>query len=92
MRFLSDPNKARLNLLKHRVSFDEAATVFDDEYAYGWPDSEHPEAEQRMCILGISAHGRILLVCYCCRSFNNIRIYSARKANAREKREYLRRR
>ena len=43
MRFLSDPNKARLNLLKHRVSFEEAATVFDDELAYVWPDSEHQD-------------------------------------------------
>ncbi len=91
MRFFSDPNKARLNLLKHRVSFDEAATVFDDESAYGWPDSSHPDMEQRMCLLGVSARGRILLVCYCYRAFNNIRIYSARKADAREKTTYLRR-
>lgn len=91
MRFLSDPNKARLNLLKHRVSFDEAATVFDDELAYVWPDSAHQDGEERLCISGLSARGRILLVCYCYRAFNNIRIFSARKANASEKREYLRR-
>lgn len=91
MRFLSDPNKARLNLLKHRFSFDEAATVFDDELAYVWPDSEHQDDEQRLCIAGVSARGRILLVCYCYRASHNVRIFSARKANASEKRDYLRR-
>ncbi|MYM38295.1 BrnT family toxin [Duganella qianjiadongensis] len=91
MRFLSDPNKARLNLLKHRVSFDEASTVFDDVLACHWADVDHSGTEQRYQILGLSQRGRLLIVTYSCQLGDIVRIISARLAFGWEKRHYWRR-
>lgn len=90
MHFLSDPNKARLNLLKHRVSFDEAATVFDDILACTRADIDHSDSEPRYQILGLSQRGRLLVVIYVGELNNAIRIISARLAVGWEKRRYWR--
>ncbi|MBR1558668.1 MAG: BrnT family toxin [Clostridia bacterium] len=89
LTFEWDENKNAINKVKHRVSFEEAETVFYDENAVMIPDPEHSEYEERFILLGFSAMARLLLVCHCYRSRDNvIRIISARKANAREARQY----
>ena len=54
MRFDWDPNKAAVNLQKHGVSFEEAATVFDDIDALRIYDPDHSETEDRFILLGMS--------------------------------------
>lgn len=92
MRFDWDPNKAAVNLQKHGVSFEEAATVFDDIDALRIYDPDHSETEDRFILLGMSTHLRILVVCHCYREIDEtVRIISARKATAKESAEYIRR-
>ena len=81
--------KARANLRKHGVSFEEAKSVFYDEYARQFFDDEHSKDEERFILLGKSNRSRILIVCHCERESGNIiRIISARKATARERKFY----
>jgi uncharacterized DUF497 family protein len=81
--------KARANLRKHGVSFEEAKSVFYDEYARQFFDDEHSEDEERFILLGKSNRTRILIVCHCERESGNIiRIISARKATAKERKFY----
>ena len=92
MRFDWDPNKAAVNLQKHGVSFEEAATVFDDIDALRIYEPDHSETEDRFILLGMSTHLRILVVCHCYRENDEtVRIISARKATAKESAEYIRR-
>ena len=82
-------SKARANLKKHGVSFEEAKSVFYDEYAVQFFDDEHSDDEERFILLGKSIKSRILLVCHCERESGNIiRIISARKATTKERRYY----
>ena len=82
-------SKARANLRKHGVSFEEAKSVFYDEYARQFFDEEHSEDEERFILLGKSNKTRILIVCHCEREGGNvIRIISARKATAKERNFY----
>jgi hypothetical protein len=85
--------KARRNLEKHSVSFEEAATVFADPEALEWEDPSHSKDEERMKRLGYSASGRILIVVYTWRRTRNdqetIRLISARRANAKERKAYF---
>jgi uncharacterized DUF497 family protein len=77
--------KATANLKKHQVSFDEAKSVFYDEFAVQFFDEEHSSNEERFLMLGISSNSRLLLVCHCEREHGEvIRIISARKATKRE--------
>jgi hypothetical protein len=85
MDYQWDPEKARSNQKKHGVSFADAVTVFSDDRALTIEDEEPPE--QRFITLGMDALGRILLVVYTYRE-NSIRIISARKATARERKQY----
>jgi hypothetical protein len=62
-----DENKARSNLKKHGVSFEEAQSVFLDENARIIPDPEHSDDEDRFVLLGLSASVRLLTVCHCYR-------------------------
>ena len=73
-------NKA--NILKHRISFEEAITVFDDENAKYLYDAAHSYEEERFYIIGTDENFRELSVCHCYRGVNEeiIRIISARKA------------
>ncbi|MGH9873721.1 MAG: BrnT family toxin [Pyrinomonadaceae bacterium] len=82
-----DARKATLNLGKHRVSFDEATTVFDDPLAVIFDDLNHSTKERREIIVGHSIADRLLLVCFSERT-EMIRILSARQLTRRERRDY----
>lgn len=85
-----DATKAASNIRKHGVSFEEARSVFYDEYAVQFFDNEHAENEDRFLMLGMSVDARLLLVCHCDRDAGHvIRIISARKATKREQAFYL---
>jgi uncharacterized DUF497 family protein len=86
-----DERKSLANKRKHKVSFEEAQTVFYDEEALLRDDPDHSDDEDRFILLGISAALRILVVCHCYRKADQIiRIISARKASRSEAREYER--
>jgi len=71
------------------VSFDEAQSVFYDEFALQFFDDEHSEDEERFILLGLSDQRRLLMVCHCERQQgNSVRIISARKATKNEARFY----
>lgn len=91
IRFEWDENKNRINKQKHRISFEEAMTVFYDEAALVIDDPEHSETEDRFIILGLSNRANLLLVCHCYRESDTvIRIISARKATTTETKYYTR--
>jgi uncharacterized DUF497 family protein len=78
-------SKSQANLKKHGISFEEAKSVFFDEYAVQFYDDEHSSEEDRFIMLGISNQSRILVVCHCERSEGQvIRVISARKATKKE--------
>ena len=77
--------------IKHGVTFEEAKTIFDDEYAREVFDESHSEHEDRFTIIGMSIKYRELFVCYCERDDGDvIRIISARKAEKQEINDYRR--
>ena len=89
LRFEWNTAKAAANLKKHGIGFDEARSAFADERAKLIADPQHSEAEDRFILLGLSAKLKLLVVCHCYRSEDNmIRIISARKASASESRQY----
>ena len=87
-RFEWDFRKSVENGRKHGVTFDEAQTVFLDENAREFFDPDHSGQEDRFIMLGVSARLRVLIVCYCHRRGNSIRIISVRKANQKEEKGY----
>ena len=87
LRFDWDPTKAKVNLAKHGVSFEEAVTVFGDPLGRITDDSRHSETEERYVLLGQSARRRLLAVMFTERG-QAIRLVSARKATRRERRKY----
>ena len=82
-----DENKARENLKKHKVSFEEAKTVFNDPFLLTYPDLDNSETEERYVNIGVSAKDRILVLIHTERQ-GKIRIISCRKATVRERRDY----
>lgn len=82
-----DPMKAELNRLKHNVTFEEVTTVFSDPLAVIFDDEAHSLYEPREIIVGHSTENSLLFVCFTERD-GTIRIISARKATAREQRDY----
>jgi len=89
IEFEWSPAKALANLKKHGVSFDEAKSVFFDDYARQFFDEEHSEDEERFIMLGMGNRLRILVVCHCERAGGSvIRIISARKATVKEREHY----
>jgi len=89
VRFSWDARKARQNIKKHKVSFEEASTVFFDEKAIEFFDPDHSKDEDRFVMLGHSHRMRVLVVCYCFRkTASKIRIISARRAARAEQRVY----
>ena len=76
-KFEWDDQKARSNLQKRRVTFDEAVSVFADEMALTFADTDHFESEERSRTFGISNKGRLLVVAHTERR-SNVRIISAR--------------
>ena len=81
-----DAVKARANLRKHGVSFEEAATVFRDPLAWTFVDPDHSGGEEREITIGRSARQLILFASHCLRR-DRIRIVSARKATRRERKQ-----
>ncbi len=71
----------------YRLSFDEAQTVFTDEFSITIPEPEHSDEEERLLILGLSHRERLLVVIYTERG-KRIRLISARKANRKERKIY----
>ncbi len=82
-----DDRKAAANLLKHKVSFLEAATVFEDPFVIVEPDMDHSIQELREIAIGFSAKERVLLVVYA-EPGECIRLISARRSTAEERRKY----
>lgn len=87
MKFEWDENKARANFSKHRVSFDEAKTVFDDPLYVEVYDPAHSLSEDRYLALGQSSQRRLLVVSHTRRE-GLVRFISARTATRRERRNY----
>ena len=89
IRFEWDDNKNEINKKKHKISFEEARTVFYDDAALVIDDPEHSEDEDRFIILGLSKRANLLVVCHCYRESDTvIRIISARKATKMESQYY----
>jgi len=87
--FIWDEKKARENLKRHKISFEEAQTVFSDPNARMIFDPEHSGDEERFILLGISSGLKLLVVCHCYREDDMvIRIISARKAKKSEQKQY----
>lgn len=86
MRFEWDSEKAEQNLKKHKISFDEAKTVFDDPLFLIFGDPDHSIKEKRFIVMGESINGRLLIVSYTERSAT--RLISARKATRKERKKY----
>ncbi len=82
-----DEDKAKQNIRKHGVSFEEAATVFGDPFSITIYDPLHSREEDRFVILGMSNKNRLLVVIHTERG-DRIRIISARKATKKERRQY----
>ncbi|HZP23891.1 MAG TPA: BrnT family toxin [Terriglobales bacterium] len=87
MRFEWDSAKAARNLRKHRISFQEAVSVFYDPFASTGADPDHSEEGQRFVTFGMSSAGHLLVVAHTERG-EAIRIISARHATARERHIY----
>lgn len=86
-----DVNKARSNLSKHKVSFEEAKTIFNDPYLLTYPDDFHSEREDRFISIGYSGRHRLLLIVHTENDQENellIRIVSSRLATATERKTY----
>ncbi len=87
MEFEWNPDKATRNFEKHAVSFQEAATVFNDPLSVTFLDPQHSIREHRYVIIGRSVFGQLLIVAHTDRK-EKIRIISARKATRQEQRFY----
>ena len=84
-----DERKNRENQRRHKVSFEEAQTVFLDENAMRFFDPDHLDDEDRFLMLGMSYKLRVLVICHCYRKDDTvIRIISARRADKREQKDY----
>jgi len=87
-----DTNKARTNIAKHKVSFDEAKTIFLDPDLVTYPDKFHSDYEERYISIGYSAKNRILLAVHTEHEETEntliIRIISSRKATPQERKNY----
>jgi len=87
-----DPTKARDNVKKHKVTFQQAATVFHDPYAISVFDKDHSQMEDRWITLGRDSRGIIIVVYHTFRQSDEvsafIRITSARKATKKERQQY----
>ena len=91
LRFEWDETKAKANVKKHGVDFEEAKTVFLDNHAKLIPDPDYSNDEERFVLLGYSASLKLLVVCHCYRAGGRvIRIISARRATRPEARFYER--
>jgi len=89
MKIIWDEKKNQDNIINHKVSFQEAETVFFDPNARIIHDPDNSTEEDRFIILGISKLLKLLVVCHCYREDDElIRIITARKATKKETKEY----
>jgi hypothetical protein len=88
MEFEWDNAKAAANFRKHKVTFDEASTVFSDRLARIFDDEGHSAEERREIIVGHSILNRLLLVCFTECGADTVRIFSARRATRKEREDY----
>ena len=89
IKFEWDENKNLINQKKHKISFEEAQTVFFDMEALIIDDPDHSLDEDRFIILGLSRKANLLVVCHCYRESDTaVRIISARKATSTESKQY----
>ncbi len=91
LNFEWDNRKAENNELKHKISFHEASTVFNDPYSLFSDDPDHSQMEERYIAIGHSYRNRILFVSYTERE-DKIRIISSRLATKKEKKSYEKKR
>jgi len=87
LQFDWDPKKARRNVDRHGVSYDEASTAFRDTMSITIPDPAHSETEDRLVLLGYSYRNRLIVVVHTDRN-DRIRVISARPATRRERIRY----
>jgi uncharacterized protein len=87
LRFEWDDEKAKHNLIKHQVDFEEACSIFDDPQFITFLDEEHSSDEERYITIGLSKQNRLLMVAHAERD-ENIRLISARKATRHEEEFY----
>ena len=91
IKFKWDEVKTASNIKKHGISFNEAKSVFFDEFAMQFFDHENSAIEDRFLMLGMSHETNLLLICHCdSNDSNTIRIISARKATKNERKHYQR--
>ena len=91
MKFSWNEQKAKNNIIKHKVSFEEAKTAFDDDFGRVIYDPDHSNDEDRFILLGMSCSMKVLIVCHCYRQNDEeIRLISARKATKNETKQYKR--
>lgn len=89
IKFEWNTAKATSNRKKHGISFEEAQSIFYDEFAVQFFDEDNSVSEDRFLMLGLSDEARLLIVCHCERDQGNIiRIISARKATKNESTHY----
>ena len=90
LKFEWDDCKNKTNIEKHGISFEEASSVFQDDDALIITDEDHSESEERFVLIGFSYKANLLVVCHCYREKDSIiRIISARKADRKERQEYI---
>lgn len=87
MEFAWDPKKSASNLRDHKVTFEEASSIFGDSLAITFDDPDHSEGESRLLTFGLSEQGRLLVVSHTERR-GLVRIISARRATRAERRIY----
>ncbi len=87
MEFEWDDAKARANLRKHGISFDDASTAFYDALSVTIPDPDHSAGERRFLLIGVTLTGRLVVVSHTDRG-RRIRIINARRATRRERTAY----
>jgi len=87
MEFDWDDDKAEINIVRHGISFLEAASVFDDDLSITFLDPDHSIDEERLIIIGHSNRGRLLFVSHTDRN-RRPRIISAREVTRRERKVY----
>lgn len=88
MQYEWDSSKARNNVRRHRISFDEAVTVFLDPFALTFDDPDHSIAERKFITLVTSTRGRVLFVAHADPEQELVRIISARRATPTERHAY----
>jgi uncharacterized DUF497 family protein len=90
LNFVWDTNKANINFKKHKITFEEAKTVFFDVNAIEFFDPDHSQEEDRFLFLGMSRNLKAIIISYCYREKEAvIRIISARKATKNETKIYF---